>query len=109
MSVLLIVVHFAVPYFALLTQDSKMDPRRLKFMAHLDPGRACAGPVLADHADVSSRRSRSAGWSSAVPRRSASGLVHRRRFRWQMKRVNLVPMGDPEVAAGLGFPALTLM
>jgi len=32
-SIGLIIVHFAVPYFALLSQDSKMDPRRLKFMA----------------------------------------------------------------------------
>ena len=32
-SILLIVVQFAVPYFALLTQDSKMDLKRLKFMA----------------------------------------------------------------------------
>jgi hypothetical protein len=32
-SILLIIVQFAVPYFALLTQDSKMDLKRLKFMA----------------------------------------------------------------------------
>jgi hypothetical protein len=32
-SILLIIVHFVVPYFALLMQDSKMDPKRLKVMA----------------------------------------------------------------------------
>jgi hypothetical protein len=32
-SIGLIVVHFAVPYFALLSQNAKMNPRRLKLMA----------------------------------------------------------------------------
>lgn len=32
-SILLIIVHFAVPYAVLLSQDAKMDPARLKFIA----------------------------------------------------------------------------
>jgi len=32
-SIGLIVIHFLVPYFALLTQPSKMNPKRLKFIA----------------------------------------------------------------------------
>jgi hypothetical protein len=32
-SILLIIVHFVVPYFVLLSQDAKMDLHRLKFMA----------------------------------------------------------------------------
>jgi len=32
-SVLLIIARFAVPYAALLSQDAKMDPKRLKFIA----------------------------------------------------------------------------
>ncbi len=51
-SVLLIVVHFAVPYFVLLPQDAKMDPEQLKFMARLDPGGAPGRPLLARHAHV---------------------------------------------------------
>jgi hypothetical protein len=99
-SILLIVVHFAVPYFALLTQDSKMDLRRLKLMAIW---------ILAAHAldlywlimptyspDVT------VGWMEILFPFVAVGLTVVL-FGWQAKRANLVPVKDPKLQRALDF------
>jgi hypothetical protein len=99
-SVLLIVVHFAVPYFMLLSQDSKMDLKRLKFIsiwvliAHLldlywliMPSYS-ASPVLS--------------WMEISFPLLIVGLVSVM-FAWKMKRENLIPVGDPKLGRGLEF------
>ncbi len=99
-SILLIVVHFAVPYFMLLSQDSKMDLKRLKFIsiwllfAHLldlywlvMPSFS-ASPVLT--------------WMEISFPILIIGLVCIV-FVWKMKRQNLIPIGDPKLGRGLEF------
>jgi hypothetical protein len=99
-SVLLIIVHFAVPYFMLLSQDSKMDLKRLKFMslwmlfAHLldlywliMPSFS-ASPVLS--------------WMEISFPLLVVGLAIVI-VAWKMKRHNLIPIGDPKFVRGLEF------
>ena len=99
-SVLLIVVHFAVPYFALLTQDSKMDPRRLKLMAlwilaaHVLDLYWLIMPTYSPEVTV--------GWMEVLFPVLAAGLGIAA-FGWQMKRANLVPVKDPKLQRGMDF------
>jgi len=99
-SVLLIIIHFAVPYFMLLSQDSKMNLKRLKFIsiwvlfAHLldlywlvMPSFS-ASPVLS--------------WMEITFPLFIVGLVIVI-FGWKMKRQNLIPIGDPKLERGLEF------
>jgi hypothetical protein len=99
-SVLLIVVHFAIPYFMLLSQDSKMDLKRLKFIsiwilfAHLldlywlvMPSYSVS-PVF--------------NWMEIGFPLTGIGLVIVI-FVWKMKRQNLIPIGDPKLQRGLEF------
>ncbi len=99
-SILLIVVHFAVPYFMLLSQDSKMDLKRLKSMslvilfAHLldlywlvMPSYS-AVPVLS--------------WMEISFSILIAGLIMGV-FAWKMKRQNIIPIGDPKLERGLNF------
>jgi hypothetical protein len=99
-SVLLIIVHFAIPYFMLLSQDSKMNLKRLKFIsiwvlfAHLldlywlvMPSFS-ASPVLS--------------WMEITFPLFIVGLVIVI-FGWKMKRQNLIPIGDPKLERGLEF------
>jgi hypothetical protein len=99
-SILLILVHFAVPYFVLLSQDAKMDPRRLKLMALW---------ILAAHLlDLywlvmpSYSPSPVFGWIEASFTMIVVGLVIVV-LNWNMKRYNLVPVGDPKLERGLNF------
>jgi hypothetical protein len=99
-SVLLIIMQFAVPYFALLAQDAKMNPKRLKLMA--------IWILVAHFLDV---------YWLVMP--SFDGGVP---FSWieigypvlgvglvivvlalRMKKYNLVPVGDPKLERGLSF------
>jgi hypothetical protein len=99
-SVLLIVVHFGVPYFALLTQESKMDPKRLKFMAlwilasHMLDLYWLIMPTYSPEVTV--------GWIEIVFPLLAVGLCVVF-LGWQMKRRNLVPMKDPKLLRALTF------
>lgn len=102
-SLLLIVVHFLVPYFALLTQPSKMNPKRLKFIAvwllfaHLldifwlvmpNMGTMKNGYVFS--------------WIDLVFPISGLGLVIFV-FTFAAKKANLIPVGDPKLKRGIDF------
>jgi hypothetical protein len=99
-SVLLIVVHFAVPYFMLLSQDSKMDLKRLKFIslwvlfAHLLDLYWLVMPSLSTSPVL--------GWMEVSFPILTVGLVMVL-FVWKMKRQNLIPIGDPKLDRGLKF------
>ena len=99
-SILLIVVHFAVPYFALLTQDSKMDLKRLKLMAiwilfaHLLDLYWLVMPTYSESVSFS--------WTEFGFPILLVGLVMVV-LSFKMKRNNLVPVGDPKLARGLSF------
>ena len=99
-SVLLIIVHFLVPYFALLAQDAKMDPRRLKVMAvwilfaHLLDLYWLVMPTYSASVPL--------GWMELGFPVLAIGLclvVVSRKSR----RYNLIPIGDPKLERGLNF------
>jgi hypothetical protein len=99
-SVLLIVVHFAVPYFMLLSQDSKMDLKRLKFMsvwllfAHLLDLYWLVMPSFSVSPVLS--------WMEISFPLLIMGFVCVV-FVWKMKRQNLIPVGDPKLGRGLDF------
>ncbi|TSA20044.1 quinol:cytochrome C oxidoreductase [bacterium] len=99
-SILLIVVHFAIPYFALLTQDSKMDLKRLKLMAiwilfaHLLDLYWLVMPTYSESVSFS--------WTEFGFPILLVGLVMVV-LSFKMKRNNLVPVGDPKLARGLSF------
>jgi hypothetical protein len=99
-SILLIIVHFAVPYFALLTQDSKMDPKRLKLMsiwilfAHLLDVYWLVMPSYGDGVPLS--------WMEIGFPILIVGLVMIV-LSFKLKRNNLVPVGDPKLERGLSF------
>jgi len=99
-SILLIVVHFAIPYFALLTQDSKMDLKRLKLMAiwilfaHLLDLYWLVMPTYSENVSFS--------WTEFGFPILLVGLVMVV-LSFKMKRNNLVPVGDPKLARGLSF------
>ncbi|MCL4511081.1 MAG: quinol:cytochrome C oxidoreductase [Bacteroidetes bacterium] len=100
-SIALVLVHFIIPFFALLTKPAKMNPHRLVFMsvwilfAHAldiywivmpvyDPGGATFG--LSELAFLIA----SAGIILTV-------------FSYKAKSNNLVPVGDPKLQRGLEF------
>lgn len=100
-SIGLIFVHFVVPYFGLLTQPSKMDPKRLKTMA--------VWILFAHYYDL---------YFLVIPTYSRSGVV----LNWFelgfpalivgalmivfyriSRRQNLVAIGDPKLKRGIEF------
>jgi hypothetical protein len=99
-SVLLIVVHFAVPYFVLLPQEAKMNLRTLKVMsiwilaAHFLDVYWLVMPSYADTVSL--------GWSElGVPLVIVGlGIVL---LSWKLGRHNVVPVGDPKLERGLEF------
>jgi hypothetical protein len=99
-SVLLIVVRFAVPYFVLLPQESKMDPRRLKFMAiwilaaHLLDLYWLVMPTYSAGVTV--------GWFELSIPLIAAGLAIVV-LAFNMKRIPLIPIGDPKLERALKF------
>jgi hypothetical protein len=99
-SVLLIIVHFAVPYFMLLSQDSKMDLKRLKFIslwvlfAHMLDLYWLVMPSFSAFPVLS--------WMEISFPLLLVGLVIVI-FAWKMKRHNLIPIGDPKLKRGLEF------
>lgn len=99
-SVLLIIVHFAVPYFALLAQDAKMDVKRLKFIS--------IWILFAHFLDLywlvmpSYNGSIVLSWFEIGFPFVAIGLVIVL-LAYKVKRNNLVPIGDPKLERGLNF------
>lgn len=99
-SVVLIVMHFAVPYFVLLPQEAKMDTRRLKWMAvWLLVARAVdlywlVMPAHSPTAGVS--------WTEIGFPFVGVGMIILL-ISWKSKRYNFVPIGDPKLQRGLDF------
>ncbi|MBI5475442.1 MAG: quinol:cytochrome C oxidoreductase [Ignavibacteriales bacterium] len=99
-SVLLIIVHFAVPYFLLLPQEAKMNLKRLKFMAiwilfaHLFDLYWLVMPTYANGVTI--------GWMEICFPILIIGLVIVV-LGYKMKRHNLMPVGDPKLERGLKF------
>jgi len=99
-SVLLIIVHFVVPYFMLLSQDSKMNLKRLKFIslwvlfAHLLDLYWLVMPSLSASPLLT--------WMELSFPLLSVGLVMMM-FASKMKRQNLIPIGDPKLGRGLEF------
>jgi hypothetical protein len=99
-SIVLIVVHFAVPYFALLPQEAKMDVKRLKLMAIW-----ILAARLVDLYWVvmpSFGETITLGWQELGIPLVAVGLGILV-FAWKMQRQNLLPVGDPKLPRGLVF------
>jgi hypothetical protein len=99
-SIAQVFVHFLVPYFALLTQDSKMDLKRLKIMsvwilfAHLLDLYWLVIPGYSEGVTV--------GLGTIAFPVLAVGLVIVV-FTMRAKKVNLIPIGDPKLERGLNF------
>ncbi len=100
-SVGLIFVHFIVPYFGLLSQPSKMNLSRLKFMslwivfAHMYDLYWMIFPTLSEHGVVF-------GWieiGSIVLMIGAVITV----FAFASKGKNLIPVKDPKLKRGIDF------
>lgn len=102
-SIGLIVIHFLVPYFALLTQPSKMDPKRLKFIA--------VWLLFAHHFDLfwlimpnmgSMKSGYVFSWIDLVFPIAGVGIVMLV-FNYKAKKDNLIPIGDPKLKRGIDF------
>lgn len=102
-SILLIVIHFLVPYIILLSQPAKMDPKRLKFsavwllFAHLFDLFWLIMPSMQsmEHGYIFS-------WIDLVFPVAAIGIVIIL-FTIKAKNNNLIPIGDPKLQKGLNF------
>ena len=102
-SILLIVIQFLVPYVALLSQPSKMNPKRLKFIA--------VWLLFAHFYDlfwivIPSMPGMEKGyifsWIDFVFPVAVVGVVILI-FNLLAKRFNLMPVGDPKIKRGLDF------
>lgn len=100
-SVGLIFVHFVVPYFGLLSQPSKMDPKRLLVMA--------SWLLFAHYYDLYwlvmpnfSKNGALFGWIELGFPILIAGLVILV-FVFKTKKQNLVPIGDPKLKRGIDF------
>jgi hypothetical protein len=99
-SILLIIVHFVVPYVALLTQDSKMDLKRLKLMAiwilfaHLLDLYWLVMPSYSEKVSLS--------WTDLAFPVFIVGLAIIV-MAYKMKRNNVIAIGDPKLERGLSF------
>jgi hypothetical protein len=102
-SILLILVHFAVPYFVLLTQPSKKNPKILKFIAiwllfaHLFDLFWLIMPNM-----ESIKSGYTFSWIDLVLPIAGTGLVILV-FNLRAKRENLIPIGDPKLKRGIDF------
>jgi hypothetical protein len=102
-SVLLIIIHFIVPYIALLSQPSKMDPKRLKFIAvwllfaHFFD---LFWLVMPEMDQLSEGYSFS--WIDLVFPIAVVGILILI-FNMKAKKENLIPVGDPKLQRGLDF------
>lgn len=103
MSILLIIVHFIVPYSVLLSQPAKMDPKRLKFAslwilgAHIFDCYWLVMPV---------NHSQEGGFIGyilefAFPLAAIGAVILL--FYYKSKNNNLIPVGDPKLQKSLNF------
>ena len=102
-SIGLIIVQFVVPYATLLTQPSKMDPKKLKFIsvwllfAHLYDIFWLVMPATDQLSD-----GYYFSWIDFVFPVAIVGLVILV-FSFKAKKENLMPIGDPKFQRGLDF------
>ena len=99
LSILLIITHFIVPYAALLSQPSKMDPKRLKFVS--------VWILFAHFVDLywlvmPNVKGYYFSWIDIVVPLIAVGVIILV-FNYRAKKSNLVPIGDPKLQKGLDF------
>ncbi len=100
-SIGLIFVHFVIPYFGLLSQPSKMNPKRLLVMsvwvifAHIYDLYWIIMPAF-------SKGRIAFGWIEIGFPLFAFGLLILL-FVTRSKKVNLVPIGDPKLKRGIDF------
>ena len=102
-SIGLIVIQFLVPYIALVTQPSKMNPKRLKFIsiwilfAHLYD---IFWLVMPEMEELSGGYAFS--WIDFVFPIAVAGVLILV-FNFRAKKENMVPIGDPKLQRGLDF------
>ena len=102
-SIGLIIIKFLVPYIVLVSQPSKMDPRKLKFIsvwllfAHFYD---LVWFVMPEMEELSGGYSFS--WIDLVFPIAAVGLIILV-FNMKAKKENLIPIGDPKLQRGLDF------
>jgi hypothetical protein len=102
-SIILIISHFIVPFFALLSYKAKTDPVRLKFMSvwilisHLID---LYWLILPNMYNVSGGYYFS--WVDFAFLSAAAGIIMII-FNRNSKKYNLVPVGDPKLQRGLSF------
>lgn len=96
----LIFIHFVVPYAGLLSQSSKMDPKRLKIMS--------VWILFAHYLDIywlvmpSHYNTFTFSWIEFGFPLVGIGLIILV-FSWKFNRTNLIPIGDPKLKRGLDF------
>lgn len=99
LSILLIITHFVVPYAALLSQPSKMDPKRLKFVS--------IWILFAHFIDIywlvmpNAEGYYFSLFDLVVPFLAVGVIILV--FFYRSKKSNLVPIGDPKLKKGLDF------
>lgn len=99
-TIAMIVIRFAIPYFGLLTAPSKTNPKRLKLvsiiilLAHLFDMYWLIMPTYTDSAVFSF-------YELGFPVLIVGVLVLV--FAFQAKRHNMIPIGDPKLQRGLDF------
>ncbi|MDZ7623169.1 MAG: quinol:cytochrome C oxidoreductase [Ignavibacteriaceae bacterium] len=102
-SIGLIIIKFLVPYIVLVSQPSKMDPKKFKFIsvwllfAHLYD---LFWFVMPEMEELSGGYSFS--WIDLVFPIAAVGLIILV-FNMKAKKENLIPIGDPKLQRGLDF------
>ena len=100
-SVFFMIVHFAIPYFVMLSQPSKMDPKRLKIMSlwlaitHILDLYWIVIPTLSPDGFIF-------GWIEVGFILLAFGIIMVV-FNLKARNTNLVAIGDPKLKRGIDF------
>ncbi len=100
-SVFFMIVHFAIPYFVMLSQPSKMDPKKLKIMSlwlaitHILDLYWIVIPTLSPEGFIF-------GWIEVGFILLAFGIIMVV-FNLKAKNTNLVAIGDPKLQRGINF------
>ena len=100
-SIFFMIVHFAIPYFVMLSQPSKMDPKRLKIMSlwlaitHILDLYWIVIPTLSPDGFIF-------GWIEVGFILLAFGIIMVV-FNLKAKNTNLVAIGDPKLKRGIDF------
>jgi len=102
-SILLMIIHFLVPYIILMSQPSKMDPKKLKFIsvwllfAHLFDLFWIVMPEM-----PGMEHGYSFSWIDLLFPIFVVGVVIVL-FNWKFGKQNLIPVGDPKLKQGMNF------